>query len=395
MNKISELASILVTKYELSQKDAESFVISMFDVIHERLQNNEKQVKIKGLGTFKLTSVSSRESVNVNTGERIVIEGRNKISFTPDTTLKERVNLPFSQFETVVINDGIDFSDLETEKESTEEKSELATESEQTNLIEQEIKPTDNTITIDTEDVPKCGEEDKQEVSNADNIISEVAPEPKIEDIKQNNDNSICETGHTADESDKDNINEDDDEERKNINKTLIIILVSIIVVQMAILGYGGYYFNEQLSIRDQQIQQLENSLNIVQNKLNRITRDVNTNLTVKQKHTQDIDTKSAQQNDTISNISPKVAKSKTESIKANAEYNKDPRIRTGAYVIEGIAQSVTVKKGETLSSLSRRYLGPGMECYMEAVNGKKEFKEGDKINIPQLRHKRSRKPNK
>lgn len=113
MNKISDLASVLVTKYGLTQKEAELFVTNMFAVIDSGLQSNDKQVKVKGLGTFKIQSVNARESVNVNTGERIIIEGRNKISFTPETSLKNRVNQPFSQFETVVINDGVDFSELE------------------------------------------------------------------------------------------------------------------------------------------------------------------------------------------------------------------------------------------------------------------------------------------
>ena len=111
MNKMSDLAATLVDKYGLNQKDAEHFVASMFDVINDGLQSADRMVKVKGLGTFKLTSVSPRESVDVNTGERIVIDGRDKISFTPETALRDRVNQPFSQFETVVLNDGVNFSD--------------------------------------------------------------------------------------------------------------------------------------------------------------------------------------------------------------------------------------------------------------------------------------------
>ena len=118
MNKISELSSVLVAKYGLSQKEADAFVVQMFDVINSGLQSSDKQVKVKGLGTFKIQSVNARESIDVNTGERIVIEGRNKISFTPETSLKNRVNLPFSQFETVIINDGVDFSDIENNDDS-------------------------------------------------------------------------------------------------------------------------------------------------------------------------------------------------------------------------------------------------------------------------------------
>ena len=109
---IRELAMALVNKNKLSLKEAENFVATMFDTLNVGL-NDDKQVKLKGLGTFKVMSVSARKSVDVNTGEPIIIDGRDKISFTPDSTMKDLVNKPFAQFDTVVINDGVDLKELE------------------------------------------------------------------------------------------------------------------------------------------------------------------------------------------------------------------------------------------------------------------------------------------
>ncbi len=393
MNKISELASILVTKYDLSQKDAESFVESMFDVINERLQNNEKQVKIKGLGTFKLTSVSSRESVDVNTGERIVIEGRNKISFTPDTTLKERVNLPFAQFETVVINDGIDFSDLDSEKEETESETNASSASEQT-TVNEVANNTDVLIaSVVTEENKETDIEEKPIASSSDAPAKTDDIDVKIEENDSTEDDAPSLQSHQANEYESEDDNSGNQMEENTGNKKLIYVLLSIIVIQMVLLIYGGYYFNDQLSIRDERIQQMDKNLKYVQNKLNGISKVVTVN-NMSLKNNLSIGADSVHKTDTTKTVTPKVVQDKINIDKTATNYNKDPRVRTGAYVIEGIAQRVTVKKGETLTSLSKRHLGPGMECYVEAVNDKKEFKEGNKINIPKLRHKRIKKPN-
>lgn len=122
MSKISlsDLAQRLAEKSGISLQDAELFIRKMFDVANEGLQS-DKLVKMKWLGTFKVMAVKDRESVDVNTGERIIIEGRDKISFTPDNILKEIVNKPFAQFETVVVNDGVDFDEIDRKFENAEE----------------------------------------------------------------------------------------------------------------------------------------------------------------------------------------------------------------------------------------------------------------------------------
>lgn len=111
------IADTVAKKHKITVKDAEKFVSAMFDVMNEGLKT-DKLVKVKGLGTFKVQAVKPRESVNVNTGERVLIEGHDKVSFTPDATMKELVNKPFAQFETVVLNDGVDFTDIDSKYEN-------------------------------------------------------------------------------------------------------------------------------------------------------------------------------------------------------------------------------------------------------------------------------------
>ena len=117
---IQDMAKTLVERHELTKKEASAFVNAMFDVIQQALER-DKIVKVKGFGTFKIIDVDARESVNVNTGERVLIEGHNKITFTPDALMRELVNKPFSQFETVVLKDGVDFEEGTIEEESVED----------------------------------------------------------------------------------------------------------------------------------------------------------------------------------------------------------------------------------------------------------------------------------
>ena len=168
MNKISELSSVLVAKYGLSQKEADAFVVQMFDVINSGLQSSDKQVKVKGLGTFKIQSVNARESIDVNTGERIVIEGRNKISFTPETSLKNRVNLPFSQFETVIINDGVDFSDIENNDDSDNAEVNDGVDNDEGSIADESPVPTEESRTKDEDaETPSDRTSDMGDVDNA------------------------------------------------------------------------------------------------------------------------------------------------------------------------------------------------------------------------------------
>ena len=120
---ILELARAIAVRHGMTQKEAERFVNTFIDVVNDGLRN-EKQLKIKGLGTFKVIDTKDRESVNVNTGERIMIGGRGKITFTPDTVMRELVNKPFAQFQTVVLNDGVDFSDIDATSEEIQSDAE-------------------------------------------------------------------------------------------------------------------------------------------------------------------------------------------------------------------------------------------------------------------------------
>ena len=147
---LQDIINLLCEKQGISPKDSETFVRTMFDVIEEAL-TNEKYVKIKGLGTFKLTEVNSRESVHVNTGERIEIQGHSKVSFTPDTSMKELINKPFSHFETVVLNEGVELEDTAVEEVEILETTDV---SETTIVIEETTPPAPSEEVIPTEETP-------------------------------------------------------------------------------------------------------------------------------------------------------------------------------------------------------------------------------------------------
>lgn len=126
---IQDLTDLLAAKHSMTKKDAEAFVKEFFLLIEQALEN-EKTVKIKGLGTFKLIDVDSRESVNVNTGERFQIKGHTKVSFSPDTNLRDTINKPFAHFETVVLNENTILEDTpieDTEEEEAEEETSAQT----------------------------------------------------------------------------------------------------------------------------------------------------------------------------------------------------------------------------------------------------------------------------
>ena len=117
---IQEFAERLAERKGMSVSDAQQFLTAMLDTINDGLKD-DKTVKVKGLGTFKVIDVKQRKSVDVNTGEEIIIEGRGKITFTPDSIMKDLVNKPFSQFETVVLNEGVDFSEIDSIEGEDEE----------------------------------------------------------------------------------------------------------------------------------------------------------------------------------------------------------------------------------------------------------------------------------
>lgn len=394
MNKISDLASVLVTKYGLTQKEAELFVTNMFAVIGSGLQSNDKQVKVKGLGTFKIQSVNARESVNVNTGERIIIEGRNKISFTPETSLKNRVNQPFSQFETVVINDGVDFSELENndiadEMNNNDEKKVEEEQLEEENKDLEEENRDDERIIEDLS--VNINDENRDVVildENKDNIsksnVQDAACNP--DEIKFLREESCSPKCHISDEASvPENIQTDTSDIISNKKKNNIIIALIIFIVLLS--GFGAYsifYYQKQIALREDRILELEIIIDNFQTKVNKNKALYAVN------NQQKINEDSAKVAKSDSTISKKTISDNGN--KFNSEiYNKDPRIRTGAYTIVGIAQVITLKDDQSLSSISKKYLGPGMECYIEAVNENKKFEKGEQINIPKLKIKKIR----
>lgn len=376
MSKVSitELASKLMEKHGLKRTEAELFIRQFVGVINDGLKN-DKSVKVKGLGTFKVQAVSARKSVDVNTGEAIVIEGRDKISFTAEAVMRDLVNAPFAQFETVIVNDGVDFSEIDAkhEADNTEAKEPTPT-----------VEPTP--------------------VAEPEPAVVEptpiVEPTPAVEDS----------------DSDTDEL----DAKSKSYKNTIIVLASSLAcVVILAVVGF--VYMFSQIEKRDNRIAHLETQTATLADRMMKThmspapaanqpaANDEADNILAANEQKIEAAQKADKENNLKTaeakpepKAEPKAATKPTAEAKAHAAksapsilsqsaYDKDPRVRTGAYVITGIANTVTVKAGQTMSSLSKTYLGPGMECYLEAVNGgNRELKAGEKIKIPALKTKKS-----
>lgn len=169
---INDIATTLVEKNGLKAKDASRFISLMFDVVQEALER-DKIVKIKGLGTFKIIGVSARESVDVNTGERVVISSHEKISFTPDAVMKELVNKPFSQFETVILNDGVDFDDIDSTADTVDEDKNNEIDEVAANRISGLVKDAKEVLETPVADVGKTTTDDMIQETL---VAAEVAP---------------------------------------------------------------------------------------------------------------------------------------------------------------------------------------------------------------------------
>lgn len=448
MAKVSDFASELVGRYGLKEEEATEFISAMFDIICEQLDGADKQVKVKGLGTFKVTSVGARASVDVNTGERIIIEGRNKISFTPEVMLRDRVNRPFVQFETVVLNDGVDFSEIDNEF----------------NGSKQEVAASDSTVETANETVADDAEEVAEEavvetidasvdesVVGAEEDKSDVAIEEKASDVVPENEmdqgqkeeakpeleiESVPEYGHepmSEVEADKDSdesqqstvgLSSDDSQQSsvessattpqpkevvvaegcKQRNPRLMYWFSIASFVLLIFIGVGMYFLYEQVKAKNVAIEQLQTKLAMHSMALK--SAAVEPKQGVASKKNIVADTTDAAKQVAITDAAETVAKEEVskpieqtheppvaEKKKSNvpkpaADYNFDVRVRTGAYIIVGEETSVTVRSGQTLASISKAYLGPGMECYVEVFNNRKEVKPGDKLRIPKLKIK-------
>ena len=557
MSKISlsDLAQRLAEKSGISLQDAELFIRKMFDVANEGLQS-DKLVKMKWLGTFKVMAVKDRESVDVNTGERIIIEGRDKISFTPDNILKEIVNKPFAQFETVVVNDGVDFDEIDRKFENAEEDGsvsdstlECVPDSENSSVesfVEQDSSATSGVIDfLDEENAAPVSDEmivigerlsqenvaepeekkpegsepaatepaatepavfkpavsepvesesatseletKESEVPAQNEVESVVSDEenestlteetPIAEKVPSGEDNSITETPIVEKvPSDKENFTETPIEEEASsdeetppsdevTDKRHVVLPRSLVVAASVVFlamigGFGWFAFNygKMAAQRDHLALQLDNYQQIATEK-KAPTKSASTQEEILRKKAIEDSVRMAQASEAVKKVenaeqnmnatvdkqsidakSPEAkknleakkladaknladakrqvdakklaetkkqqeakklaeAKKKEEARKlaekhaaqASSKYDQDARVRTGAYRIIGVSEVVTAREGQTIKSLSQKYLGPGMECYVEALNGNSLLKPGQKVKIPKLELKKKK----
>lgn len=500
MSKISlsDLAQRLAEKSGISLQDAELFIRKMFDVANEGLQS-DKLVKMKWLGTFKVMAVKDRESVDVNTGERIIIEGRDKISFTPDNILKEIVNKPFAQFETVVVNDGVDFDEIDRKFENVEVDGpvsdstlESVPDSENSSVesfVEQDSPATDGVIDfLDEEnDAPVSDEmivigekrlsqenvaepeekkpeesepaatepavfkpavsepvesesatselETKESEVPAQNEVESVVSDeenestlteetPIAEKVPSDEENSITEIPIVEEAPFEEKASSDEVTDKRHIVLPRSLVVAASVVFLAMIGGLGWFAFNygKMAAQRDHLALQLDNYQQIATEKkapaksastqeeilrkkaIEDSVRMAQASEAVKKAEDaeqnmdatadkQSIDVKSAEAKKHAEAKKKEEARKQTEkhAAQASSKYDQDARVRTGAYRIIGVSEVVTAREGQTIKSLSQKYLGPGMECYVEALNGNSLLKPGQKVKIPKLELKKKK----
>ena len=412
MAKVNDFARELSEKYGLSLGDASDFVSAMFDVVKEELDGADSSVKIKGFGTFKVSAVGARASVDVNTGERIIIDGRNKISFTPEVLLRDRVNRPFVQFETVVLNDGVDFSEIE---EESEEELDSVSETEPQGVQLSPTAPTSQPTDQST-DQPAPAEQAQgvqlsptaptsqstDHYSSSETASKAVNTEehrdmarrlmtPKTETIEEDSEELDDKTTATAPEADDEGIVIGGCRQRSPRIMYVLTIASFIILVS---LGIGMYFLYQRIEEKNHVIDRLESRLYAQQKAAERA--DAQPAVAVKDTIVSNDSLRAAEKakKDSIaaskSAVEAKASQSSAAPSTATtpSDYNYDTRVRTGAYIIVGVAKTVTVQPGQTLASISKAYLGEGMECYVEVLNNRHSVKAGEKLKIPQLKLK-------
>ena len=537
MAKVNDFARELSEKYGLSLGDASDFVSAMFDVVKEELDGADSSVKIKGFGTFKVSAVGARASVDVNTGERIIIYGRNKISFTPEVLLRDRVNRPFVQFETVVLNDGVDFSEIDEESEEeldsvtetephgvqlsptaptslptdqstdqptlseqaqggqlsptaptsqpTDQSTDQPTHSEQPQGVQLSSTAPTSQSTDQLTDQPTLSEQPQgvqlSSTAPTDQPADQPAPAeqtqgvqlsptaptsqptdqstdqhapaeqpqgvqlsptaptsqptsqptgqptdqsanpqspsvtaskavnteehrdmarrlmtPKTETIEEGSENSDDKTTATAPEADDEGIVIGGCRQRSPRIMYVLTIASFLILVS---LGIGMYFLYQRIEEKNHVIDRLESRLYAQQEAAERAdaqpavaVKDTivpNDSLRAAELHAAE----KAKKDSIAASKSAAEAKASQSSVAPStattpSDYNYDTRVRTGAYIIVGVAKTVTVQPGQTLASISKAYLGEGMECYVEVLNNRHSVKAGEKLKIPQLKLK-------
>lgn len=459
---LNTLGKLLADKSGLSQVEAELFIRKMFDVCNQGLEA-DKQVKIKWLGTFKVQATKDRESINVNTGERFTIEGRDKLTFTPDNILKEIVNKPFAQFETVVVNDGVDFDEID--EKFGEEQPEDAP-SEVIDFLDEEEAATPNPDVVVTEPEKEKEKEDEDELSKQialeqakleklkqakleqeriqkeklekekqeqERLEQERLEQEKLEQERLKQEKLEQERLELAKQQQAlkatvepavpaTNETEEKDEETSNshhivIPRYLVVAVCLIVVALIGGMGWFAFNYGQMTAQRDHLAMQLSQYHQAPAKKApaNAVAAPLSQEQKLRQKAIEDSirmaktaeAVKLAEQSDEASdkaeNAKQDEAKAKAKAAakeedkvasktESSAHYDKDVRVRTGAYRIVGVAQTVTVGAGQTLEQISNRYLGSGMECYVEALNGTGTVKAGQKIKIPKLELKKKKK---
>lgn len=467
---LNTLGKLLADKSGLSQVEAELFIRKMFDVCNQGL-DADKQVKIKWLGTFKVQATKDRESINVNTGERFTIEGRDKLTFTPDNILKEIVNKPFAQFETVVVNDGVDFDEidekfgeeqtedapaqvidfLDEEKTATpnpevvvigsEKEKEAEDELAKQIAIEQAKLERLKQAQLEQERIQKEKlEKEKQEQERLEQerleqerleqerLEQERLEQERLEQEKlelaqqQQAQKAVVEPAVPA----SDESEEEEEEEESSYSHYIVIprnLVVAVCLIVVALIGGMGWFtfnYGQMTAQRDHLAMQLNQyhqapakkapakpaaaplsqEQKLRQKAMEDSIRMAKTAEAVKLAENSDEESASAEkakQTEAKAKAEAKEkakdkAEEKATSKIASSQYDKDARVRTGAYRIIGVAQTVTVGAGKTLEQISTRYLGSGMECYVEALNGTSTVKAGQKIKIPKLELKKKKK---
>ncbi len=445
MLTIKDLAEILVQKHQLDSRSAEAFINAVIETIHEGLKN-DRVVKVKGFGTFKLTAVRERESINVNTGERVVISGHDKVSFTPDAVLRDLVNKPFAQFDTVVLADGVDFEDMpEVETEdadiAAEEAAEIPVQEEAkvvSEQVEQEPEPTPEPEPVVVpvaepepeveegpvaEDEPEADPEPEPAVEES--VVEEpvaedpqpeepVEPEapatPEVEEEEQEMPESpevpeIPETPEVTEtptkepepepeqeEEQEDYISQFYEDEESDSKRMFLIYAIIVNVVVAALFFVFGYYARSSnlLGIEKEPVVETPAAPAVEQpdTTKQKAVEPAAPAETTEESAVEKTEEKPVEESKPVAE--PKKEEKPEAKVEQTSKYDNDPRVRTGAYRIVGVANTVTVKSGQTIKSISKAYLGPGMECYVEAFNGGiTELKEGQTIKIPKLQHKK------
>ena len=475
MVKVNDFARELSERYGLSLSDASDFIGAMFDVVNEELDDTDSSVKIKGFGTFKVSAVSARASVDVNTGERIIIDGRNKISFTPEVLLRDRVNRPFVQFETVVLNDGVDFSEIDDEMDElsdsvietetqgvqlsptaptdqpTDQSANQPTPTEQPQGVQLSPTAPTNQLTDQSADQPTLAEQSQgvqlSPTAPTDQLTDQSANQPtpteqpqgvqlsptaptdqptdqpspsepasKVVNTEEHRDMArrlmapksepIDDDNNKADEEKSANdIDESDDEGiviggcKQRSPRMMYVLTIASFVILVSI-GIGMYFLYQRIEEKNHVIDRLETRLYAQQDTAVAVepqcvvSDTIASNDALKAADAHTAENIKKEKKDSVRASNSKAATGSTAVMSAAptattpSDYNYDVRVRTGAYIIVGVAKVVTVQPGQSLASISKAYLGEGMECYVEVLNNCHTVKAGDKLKIPEVKLK-------